>query len=381
MFSSTYFSGHKDTVLDIKLSCAGVVATSSEDKTIRLWDTRVGTRAVQCIIGFGDLPVENLMFSDTNVNSLFGNTENAILQFDLRFEGVINRQHTVVYAQDTDVDISCFDMHPECNLIAVGCDDGSVCMIDQSSRSITKRLSRVHNNILGAVAFARRNPNVLVTGGFDSLCCAWDIVRGRPVSRAIDFSSQETESSVSTQISNPPFVHAILPLLDGRTVACALGDGTVHLLNACAGPFQPASAATEAHAGMVTALATYGPTSVAQESTMTGETEGTVVDAFLSCGADRNIVAWNVIAGEEPASTASSGAGGRKKKTGKNKKTSPPGHRLRVQRSFTIEHVDKINTIATHSRGCASTGGGNEIFVADVTSRWVMYTLSEASSG
>jgi WD40 repeat protein len=401
MFASKSFPGHKDMVLDIamKSQSPNIAATSSEDNTIRLWDTRIG-RTIQCVTGFGDIPAENILFSPADENILFGSTERGLLQFDLRCDTLINREHAVIYAQDSESDICCFDINPKADVVSIGCDDGSALIINRMNGNVTKRMSRVHSNMLGVVAFAPRNPSILVTGGFDSMCCAWDTTRGRPVGEAIDFSAMDSEaareSSASSQISNPPFVHDILYLSDGRTAVFALGDGSLRLLNTCNGPLSLVSSVVEAHSGMVSCLCPWSGCAAP------GESAPTPMDAFLSCGLDRNIIAWAVTdvagsGGEDSGRVVSSG-GGKRSKKGKRENSarsaSAPRRRVDLTQLFTIEHPHKINSIASttsitgdsaaNSEGgdkpsCCSSSmpieGGSIIGVADVTSNWTMYTI------
>lgn len=402
MFASRSFSGHKDMVLDvtIKSQSPHIVATTSEDKTIRIWDTRIG-RTTQCILGFGDFPVENIIFSLNDDNSLFGSTERGFFQFDLRCNSIINRENRIIYCQDSESDICCFDIHPKSDIVSIGCDDGSALIVNRLNGNVVKRMSRVHSNMLGALAFAPRNPNILITGGFDSLCCAWDTTRGRPAGEAMDFSSEDVkavrENSVSSQISNPPFVHDIHFLSDGRTSVFALGDGSIRLLNTCNGPLSLVSDVVDAHSGMVLGLCPW-KNSVEERSAKsipnnefpsTDLASDIWMDSFLSCGLDRNIIGWRVShMGGDSSGKVVRDEGRRSTKCGKKgKHSASPQKRFDVARLFAIEHPNKINAITSGGSSISISKMENadeyegllsestSIGVADVTSVWTLYKM------
>jgi WD40 repeat protein len=133
--------------------------------------------------------------------------------------------------------------------MAVGDDSGVISLVPIESKthqpvSVTasgtrvKRLNRVHSNLIGALSF-RPNSKYVSSGGFDCLLCEWDVGFGRPTG-TINFASSDmaarivhsamplTEpSAVSAPFVNPPFVHAISHIFEGRAVVAALGNGMV----------------------------------------------------------------------------------------------------------------------------------------------------------
>lgn len=243
-FLRVKFNGHKKPVIDVKSRKSdGLVVTCAEDKTIRLWDIRTA-KSVRCITGFGEDPITALQFSSHDTSCIYGSTDSNIFTFDLRREGILLRDcHSVIYTvpastESEPAEICCFDIHPKggVNLLGIGDDDGIVTLIDTTNRAVVKRLSRVHSNLVGSMAFQPDRKNYLTTGGFDNLLCVWDYNRGRPASAALNFAEQPIDPlnaspSGSAQISNPPFVHALLYLQGGRHIACAVGDGSVRVVS------------------------------------------------------------------------------------------------------------------------------------------------------
>eukprot|EP00602_Paraphysomonas_sp_CaronLab_P004435 CAMPEP_0185034930 /NCGR_PEP_ID=MMETSP1103-20130426/25407_1 /TAXON_ID=36769 /ORGANISM="Paraphysomonas bandaiensis, Strain Caron Lab Isolate" /LENGTH=281 /DNA_ID=CAMNT_0027571781 /DNA_START=18 /DNA_END=860 /DNA_ORIENTATION=+ len=262
-YIGTVYDGHQDTVLDIETrnTDCNIVATSSEDKSIRIWDIRT-KRSVQCIVGFDECPAERIKFSPSKEHELIGMTDKSVFKFDLRSESIIIRDSQVIYTSSSECDLSSISFHPKDSVVAVGDDNGVISLVNIDTGDVIRRLSRVHSSVIGAAEFSPFNPKVLVSGGFDSLCCSWDVLRGRPASEVVDFTHQQQ----GNQISNPPFVHDIMHLPGGRVAVCALGDGTGWLLRSTAGGLQPVCTPVEMHGGMVTALSPWH-------------------SSFLSCGA------------------------------------------------------------------------------------------------
>jgi WD40 repeat protein len=363
------FNGHKDALLDLTVSphSLQLIATSSDDKSIRIWNLMISVNAIKCYSGYGE-PVGALLFHPKYDHLLLGATDSSILQFDLGSPGVLIRQQTILF-QSASNEIACFAIHPkEDHLLAIGDDDGTIHLFNTQSQSTIKRLSRIHSNLLGKIAFNPINPNILISGGFDSVCCAWDLRRGRPASNLLNFATLNESHDSNLQIANPPFVHDLLHLLQGRIVVCALGDGKISLYKSSDGSLSSMSKMIDAHRGMVTNLASYpNPDSEASQT----EEEG-VRDYFLSAGADGLIKLWEVreVINEIESTGAPppSSARGKKKKGTKE----PAGRKARewyevIERSA-IAHPNKVNSLCSVRRDDEVSIG-----VADVSSGWCLY--------
>jgi WD40 repeat protein len=370
------FNGHKDVLLDLTLSphSLQLIATSADDKTIRIWNLKISITAIKCYCGYGDEPVTSLLFHPKYDHLLFGATDSTILQFDLSSPGVLIRQKTILFqsAIASSNEITCFAIHPkEDHLLAIGDDDGTVHLFDTQSQSTIKRLSRIHSNLLGKISFSPNNPNILISGGFDSLCCAWDLRRGRPASPLLNFTHlTESQDSSNLQIANPPFVHDLLHVLQGRIVICALGDGKISLYKSSDGSLSSTSQMIDAHRGMVTNLASFPNPEEEGE-----RTDEIVRDYFLSAGADGLIKLWEVreVIGEmESMVPQPTGSRGKKKKGAKESR--PPQRRAKewyevIERSA-IAHPNKVNSLCSLRRE-----GDISIAVADVSCGWSLYRV------
>jgi WD40 repeat protein len=368
-----YF-GHKGAILDLATSCLSdtpVIVTTSDDLTIRLWNPlSLSPHAMKCYCGFGQESIDSLLFHPTQSHLFLGATNSAILQFDLNSPGIITRDHVPLFNLPTgSSDITCFTIHPtDHNLLVVSDDDGVIYLFDFQSQTITKRLTRVHSNLLGKISFNPMNPNILISGGFDSICCAWDIRRGRPCSNTslVNFTDLNQSHESNLQIANPPFVHDLLHILHGRIVVCALGDGNLSLYKTSDGSLLSVSHMIEAHSGMVTNLSSY-------PKQQNNDLEKG--DYFMSAGADGLIKIWEV---REILTDGLPPQGAGKKNKKKSKQSRKEWYEVIERR--VISHPNKINSIASVATMVIAvpSGDGSEgplpaIAVCDVTSEWFLY--------
>ena len=393
------FTGHKGSVLDITSfeNDSSTIVTSSEDKTLRLWDLRTG-KTRQCITGFGADPVNIVKYAPNDPHQLFGMTDDAIVTFDLRREGLLVRDsHSTLYShtQPTTTpndmeevcELSSFAVHPKesLHLLAVGDDEGTVTVVNSKSGEVTKRLSRTHSNVIGAVTFQPNSHNYLCSGGFDSLFCCWDCSRGRVCGEVINFSQRQPEQE--QQMANPPFVHDLLYREGGRQVVVALGDGSLRLLRYVQKQgFVSVGKMLAAHGGMATSVCDFSlvfPRPDTETETMRGTGTGTETETsveresncVISAGIDCFIRGWRITSNtaitsggdstvqaqtHSATSLLSASSNNKKKKTKtKNKQQlssiSPSGpspgplataSAYTFDPMFSIDHKDKINAIA-----------------------------------
>ena len=211
-----------------------LLASGSDDKTVRIWDTRTN-KPVKCLHGCFPDSIEGVAFVPTDDNLLFAASGNVLYSFDLRQPSVI--QNTALSAlSDIFEDINTLDVHPNQRLLAVSDDSNNIYFVpfDEQGALINsketgiryKTLSRVHNNIVGSLKF-HVNPkkNEVISGGFDCMACIWDLDRGRPV-KSIQFQCLEEVASTN-QVFNPPFVHSLGYICEGKLIVSGLGDGSV----------------------------------------------------------------------------------------------------------------------------------------------------------
>ncbi len=242
-FAAKLLSGHKKTIscMTIRPNQPNCLLTGSDDKTVRVWNVELG-KTTKCIAGCFDDAIENITFLDENIICI--GSGRSLSTFDIRFDSMLQRT-PLSTLQDGFDDINLVIAHPKDRIIAVADDSGSVTIVpvspsgiisdNSNSYSRHKKLSRVHTNIVGAIAYRKHNPTELVSGGYDCTVCTWDVSRGRPVCSTRIQHLEPTEGEegggeetlCGSKMLNPPFVFAVEYVCRGRGVLVGLGDGTV----------------------------------------------------------------------------------------------------------------------------------------------------------
>ena len=390
------FPGHKGPVLDI-ISRKNEVITTSEDNTVRLWDMRTG-KTCQCFTGFGNESVNIVKYAPYNDHHLFGMTDNSVILFDMRKDGLIVRDaHTTVYSHVEDGtkeenELTAIDIHfkESLQLIALGDDNGDITLVDSQTGEVRRRLRKAHANVIGAIAFQPKSQNYICTGGFDSHFCCWDFSRGRPCGEAVDFSREIIQQQ---QMANPPFVHDIV-YTDGEGIVIgALGDGSLRAMKYVAKRGFLPMGAISAHGGMATNLCPLSLNISSPYSDLSDRCH------FISSGIDCCVKGWRISQKYESIRDSATVLIDTDVPTSKNEKKKTKKKRTSIQQRskeeartnniyefvciFNINNDERINALACINSAIGSTSEtvmvADSIFagiaVADITTEWKLYQV------
>jgi WD40 repeat protein len=164
--------GHTSPILSVAFSPDSKrIVTSSEDRTVRLWDARTGTTLLE-LRGFRER-VTSVAFSPDGTRIVTGEFGGRVTVWDARAEKTppILRGHTE-FAQ-TAVSFS-----PDGTRIVTGEHDGTVTVWDTSTGTALLDL-KGHEGPVPSVAFSRDGTRI-VTGSEDRTAKVWDARTGLP---------------------------------------------------------------------------------------------------------------------------------------------------------------------------------------------------------
>jgi WD40 repeat protein len=139
--------GHKDSItsIDVLKENQNILSTSSDDKTIRVWDLRTG-HSVKMFTDptFKDKEMATAKFSKDG-SRIYQACGNGIYEFDLKTDKIINSENLKSLISNDD-EINCINIDDSNKFIA-SCDDKSeVKIINRETMTVANTLTGGHEN-------------------------------------------------------------------------------------------------------------------------------------------------------------------------------------------------------------------------------------------
>ncbi|KAJ3410870.1 WD repeat-containing protein 53 [Chytridiales sp. JEL 0842] len=272
-------SGHKDQVTCLRLSSqqTRILASGSDDTSIRVWDVEV-RKCTTGIIGLPD-PITSLAWASPHV--LFASSGRHVYGFDIRAMAPVMNSNAAIFKSTESADeINSIDIHQkETHWLARGDDTGAVDVIDIRANKTMKKMRTYHANICNFVTFRPKRRWELWSGGMDYRILQHNVSNGAATAtfdlEDIPVDESETEATSNRQKINPLFVYAGAFSDDGNTFVSGIGDGSLCFISQLNRKLEATK--LEAHVWSTTAIDFTKSTNASQpQSVVSGGLDGSI---------------------------------------------------------------------------------------------------------
>ncbi|EFA82353.1 WD40 repeat-containing protein [Heterostelium album PN500] len=281
------FKGHKDSVVFVTTHLnKPILASSSDDCTVRLWDIDRGS-VIKCINNFNGEPVNSIAFDKENL--IYCAHSNKITCFDLRNDSLILKE-SVNQLQFNTEEINQITFDSKFQYMASCDDSGAIKIIDIQKNKLCETLKK-HTNVCSNALFRPNSKNELISGSYDYCVIQWDYLKAKLIRResfqqASHVLSAKQKEKQQRQILNPPFVHSLDLSHDGKLMAIGLGSGDIAINDISS--FSTHLLLDSAHSAPLSQV--HFP----RFSGSAGSLDNSNSHLLLSAGNDSNIILWDI---------------------------------------------------------------------------------------
>ena len=197
------FTGHTGGVNSISFSLDGrVIASGSDDNTIRLWDGNTGIH-LNTLSGHTDW-VNSVSFSPDGQTLASGGEDNTVRLWDVRSGELL---HTINEHTDSVTSVS---FSPDGQVLASGSVDKTIRLWNVSTNDLLYTLTE-HTSDVNSISFSP-DGQLLASGSSDWTICLWDVGTGELHRRLDEYTGKEAHKASDE-------VHSVSFSPDGQTLA------------------------------------------------------------------------------------------------------------------------------------------------------------------